>query len=50
MTGEQAFTFAIMVIVLPLFALVFGTALLLAAPVLIPLWMWRKYKESRYSV
>lgn len=48
MEGQQAFTLAIMVIVLPLFLLVFGTALLLAAPVLIPLYVLRVLKRTRH--
>jgi hypothetical protein len=47
MTGEQAFTFALMVIVLPLFVVVFGTAVLLASPVLILLWVARRLHWHR---
>ena len=47
MDGYQAFTFAIIVAVLPLFLIVFGAAIFLMCPVLVPLWIVARVARLR---
>lgn len=46
---RDAGVYAFMLIMTPFFLLVFGLALLLTAPVLLPLWLWDRWKKGRLT-
>jgi hypothetical protein len=46
MDGYDAFTFACMVLVLPLFVVVLAVSLLVLTPVLLPMWLWERRNAS----
>lgn len=43
MDGYQLFTYLCMLVVLPLFVVVFMTALIVLAPILVPMWAWGRW-------